>query len=90
MTRTSPERDRYALPAEAPTDEDLRHEAELTRQELGETLAGLLSVMDVKAQAAAKLRQIGHTVRTHPIVLSGLLTGLAALAVLWARRGHTG
>jgi hypothetical protein len=44
------QRDRLALPGEAPTDEDLRHEVELTRQELGDTVAALMYKVDVKAR----------------------------------------
>jgi hypothetical protein len=43
--------DRMAMPGGAPTDEDLRHEAELTRQELAETVSALGEKADVKARA---------------------------------------
>ena len=45
-------------PGAAPTDEDLRTEAELTRQELAETVTALGAKADVKGrvQAAAKQR----------------------------------
>jgi hypothetical protein len=44
------QRDRLALPGEGPTDEDLRHEVELTRQELGDTVAELMYKVDMKAR----------------------------------------
>ncbi|HET9140444.1 DUF3618 domain-containing protein [Actinophytocola sp.] len=50
MTRTKAEQDRYALPGSPPTDEDLRHEAALTRAEIGETVAALRHRADVKAR----------------------------------------
>jgi pyridoxal biosynthesis lyase PdxS len=50
MTRTKAEQDRYTLPGSPPTDEDLRHEAELTRAEIGETVAALRHRADVKAR----------------------------------------
>lgn len=85
--RQAIERDRYALPGTGPTDEDLRHELELTRQELGDTLAGLLSMVDVKARMREKVRRAGATVREHPIVLSGLTAAVVTLFVLWGRQG---
>jgi hypothetical protein len=42
---------RMTMPGEAPTDEDLRLEAELTRQELAETVSALGEKADVKARA---------------------------------------
>jgi hypothetical protein len=42
---------RMTMPGEAPTDEDLRHDAELTRQELAETVSALGDKADVKARA---------------------------------------
>lgn len=82
----STEQDRYALPGQGPTDEDLRQDVELTRQELGDTLAALVSVMDVKTRAREKLRQVSETVREHPIVSSGLAVAVVALLVLWGRQ----
>ncbi|GAB1513252.1 DUF3618 domain-containing protein [Actinophytocola sp. KF-1] len=43
--------DRMTMPGAAPTDEDLRHEAELTRQELAQTVSALGEKADVKARA---------------------------------------
>jgi uncharacterized protein DUF3618 len=43
--------DRLTMPGEPPTDEDLRHEAELTREELAETVSALSDKVDVKARA---------------------------------------
>ncbi len=43
--------DRMTMPGDTPTDEDLRHEAELTRQELAETVSALGEKADVKARA---------------------------------------
>jgi hypothetical protein len=42
---------RMTMPGEAPTDEDLRLEADLTRQELAETVSALGDKADVKARA---------------------------------------
>ncbi|MFC4852153.1 DUF3618 domain-containing protein [Actinophytocola glycyrrhizae] len=45
------ENGRMTMPGAAPTDEDLRHDAELTRQELAETVNALGDKADVKARA---------------------------------------
>jgi hypothetical protein len=42
--------DRLTMPGQPPTDEDLRHDAELTRQELAETVAALGDKANVKAR----------------------------------------
>lgn len=46
----STERDRLTMPGEPATDEDLRHDAELTRQELADTVAALSAKADVKGR----------------------------------------
>lgn len=48
---TTEKADRMTMPGEAPTDDDLRKEAELTRQELAETVSALGDKADVKARA---------------------------------------
>ena len=48
---TSTEAERMTMPGEPPTDEDLRQEAELTRQELAQTVSALGDKADVKARA---------------------------------------
>jgi len=47
---TKKEQDRMTMPGGEPTEEDLRTDAELTRQELGETVAALGAKMDVKTR----------------------------------------
>jgi hypothetical protein len=54
--------ERLTMPGHAPTDEDLRMDAELTRQELAQTVAALGDKVDIKARAHDKveaLRQRG-------------------------------
>lgn len=46
----SKEHDRLTMPGAEPTDEDLRHDAELTRQELAETVSALGAKTDVKGR----------------------------------------
>lgn len=48
---TTKDNGRTTMPGEPPTDEDLRHEADLTRQELAETVSALGEKADVKARA---------------------------------------
>lgn len=48
---TTKDNGRMTMPGDAPTDEDLRHDAELTRQELAETVSALGEKADVKARA---------------------------------------
>lgn len=45
------EADRMTMPGEPPTDDDLRQDAELTRQELAQTVSALGEKADVKARA---------------------------------------
>jgi hypothetical protein len=61
MTSRDTARERYAPPGAGPTDEDLRHEVELTRQELGDTVAELMYKMDVKSRTReAAQRRLAH------------------------------
>jgi hypothetical protein len=90
MTTGQTRRERYTLPGDGLTDEDLRHEVELTRQELGSTVARLLYKVDVPARTRdamhTKLSQAKDTAssaRRHPVALGGLLAGLSALVALW-------
>lgn len=55
MTGT-PEHDRLTMPGQAPTDEDLRLDAEVTRQELADTVAALGAKADVKG----RVRHVAH------------------------------
>jgi len=57
---------RMTMPGEAPTDEDLHQDAELTREELAQTVTALGEKADVKARAqrvahekAGELREKG-------------------------------
>ena len=55
--------DRLRMPGEEPTDEDLRTEAELTRQELAETVAALGERADVKARVQTAAKERAEAVR---------------------------
>jgi uncharacterized protein DUF3618 len=58
----SDKRERLTMPGEGPTDEDLRQDAELTRQELAQTVAALAEKADIKARVhdkADELRERG-------------------------------
>jgi hypothetical protein len=63
MTDKTTDKDRLTMPGQGPTDEDLRQDAELTRQELAQTMAALGDKVDVKARAhdkADELRERAH------------------------------
>ena len=91
MTAEEVRRERLTLPGNGLTDEDLRHEVELTRQELGSTVARLLYKVDVPARTRdavhTKLNQANEAAgraRQHPLALGGgLLAALGALVALW-------
>jgi Protein of unknown function (DUF3618) len=50
--------ERLTMPGQAPTDEDLRLDAELTRQELAQTVAALGDKVDIKARAHDKVEEL--------------------------------
>ena len=50
------EHDRLTMPGQAPTDDDLRQDAELTRQELADTVAALGAKADVKG----RVQKVAH------------------------------
>jgi hypothetical protein len=95
MTSEEVRRERYTLPGNGLTDEDLRHEVELTREELGTTVARLLYKVDVPARTRdamhTRLNQAKVTAgqaRQHPFAVCAILAALGALVTLWiwARR----
>jgi hypothetical protein len=51
------------MPGEAPTDEDLRQDAELTRQELAETVAALGDKANVKARVQVAAHEKAEALR---------------------------
>lgn len=83
--------DRLIMPGQGPTDEDLRHDAELTRQEMAETVAALADKVNVKARLhdkADELRDRGdHLVErlpepVRPVVTTATHRPLIPLAAL--------
>ena len=52
------DQERLTMPGQPPTDEDLRLDAELTRQELAQTVAALGDKVDVKARAHDKIEAL--------------------------------
>jgi hypothetical protein len=59
----STERDRLTMPGEPATDEDLRHDADLTRQELADTVAALSAKADVKARVQHVAHEKAEAIR---------------------------
>jgi hypothetical protein len=55
--------DRLTMPGQAPTDEDLRHDAELTRQELAETVAALGEKANVRARVQVAAHEKAEALR---------------------------
>jgi Protein of unknown function (DUF3618) len=83
--------DRDTLPGNPPTDEDLRHEVELTREELGGTLARLMYKVDIPARTREAVHsRLEHAkatadiARHSPYAVGGVIALLAGLvAALW-------
>jgi hypothetical protein len=63
MTTRKEHVDRMTPPGGTPTDEDLRVDAELTRQELAGTVAALGARMDVKSRVRVAARQRAEAIR---------------------------
>ena len=55
--------DRLTMPGQGPTDEDLRHDAELTRQELADTVAALGEKANVKARVQEAAHEKAEALR---------------------------
>jgi Protein of unknown function (DUF3618) len=90
-------KDRLTMPGQEPTDEDLRTDVELTRQELAETVAALADKADVKARVHEKaeivrargdelVEKVPESVRpvVRPVVTTATHRPVAVLAVLVA------
>ncbi|GAA5113589.1 DUF3618 domain-containing protein [Haloechinothrix salitolerans] len=53
------------MPGSTPTVEDLRHDVELTREELADTVSELASKLDVKTRATEAMQQQYITAARH-------------------------
>ena len=72
------------------TPEEIRHEIEQTRRELGETVDALSHKADVKEQARLKKEEVQQRVSANPMPLAAAIGGALALLVvarLIRRRG---
>ncbi|WP_158890458.1 DUF3618 domain-containing protein [Amycolatopsis anabasis] len=63
--------------------EEARVDRELTRAELGDTVAELAHRVNVKEQARERKQQLTETVKHNPAPVVGGLSALAALLVLF-------
>jgi Protein of unknown function (DUF3618) len=72
------------------TPEEIRHDIEQTRRELGETVDALSHKADVKEQARQKKEEVQQRVSANPMPLAAAIGGAIALLVvmrLIRRRG---
>jgi len=76
---------KQAPPGSPPTDDDLKYEIELTRQELSRTVEDLAAKLDVRAQAARRRDELVHYVRTNPQKVAAGVVAAVVLIVLTAR-----
>jgi hypothetical protein len=82
--------DRLTMPGQPPTDEDLRHDVELTREELAETVAALGEKADVKARVRAAAHHRAEAIQTRGDELVAKLPDPVAtkLAPAWYSMSH--
>ena len=66
-------------PTTEQTPEDIRHEIERTRRELGETVDALSHKADVKEQARIKKEEVRRQVSENPVPLVAVAGGVVAL-----------
>lgn len=78
---TSKDNGRMTMPGAAPTDEDLRQDAELTRQELARTVSALGEKADVKARAQRVAHEKAEELREKGDELVGKLPDPVATRV---------
>jgi hypothetical protein len=76
---------KQAPPGSPPTDDDLRYEIELTRQELSQTVEDLAAKLDVRAQAARRRDELVHFVRSNPEKVAAGVAAVVALIFVTAR-----
>jgi Protein of unknown function (DUF3618) len=65
--------ERMTMPGQPPTDEDLRHDAELTRKELAQTVSALGEKADVKSRMRATAQQRAAALQAKGTELMGKL-----------------
>ena len=86
VTHTDRRADRCTLPGDGPTDEDLEHELELTRRELGGTVTELAHRLDVKSRVEAAARHKADRaqvfLRQHRMALTSGGAGLLAAVLV--------
>ncbi|OLF14644.1 DUF3618 domain-containing protein [Actinophytocola xanthii] len=80
------QQDRMAMPGGEPTDEDLRLDVELTRQELAETVAALTEKADVKGRVQSAAHRKAEAIQTKGEELVGKLPEPVATRVAPAWR----
>lgn len=78
------------MPGSSPTVEDLRHDVELTREELAESVSELASKLDVKTRTTEAMQRQYMTATQHRGAIGasalGLLGLIAALIIVNRRR----
>lgn len=76
---------RYAMPGGEPTTEDLRHDVELTREELAGTVSELAGKADLSGRLAEVKQWAVEPARRHPATTAGVMIGVLALLVVLRR-----
>ncbi|MPY80322.1 MAG: DUF3618 domain-containing protein [Actinophytocola sp.] len=80
------------MPGSTPTVEDLRHDVELTRDELAGTVSELAGKLDVKTRTSETMQRQVANAQRHPGVVGasalGLLGLLAALITVKRMRNR--
>jgi len=87
---TTDDTNRMVMPGGEPTDEDLRHDVELTREELAHTVAALAEKADVKGRVKAEAHRRAEAARTRGDELVGKLPEpvAAKVAPAWRTASH--
>jgi hypothetical protein len=91
MTGNKQQQERLALPGQEPTEEDLRHDVDLTRRELAETVDALAAKADVKARVRSAKTDMKARMRyasRQPVTAVAGAAALIALIALWWLRSR--
>lgn len=84
-SRTQHDTESKTMPGSEPTSEDLRHDVELTRDELADTASALAAKLDVKSRTSTTAMRQVATMQRHPAAVAGWVLGLLVLLVVAKR-----